>query len=70
METKSRIQWLQIGDRNTRFFHFKSKQRRSYNRILHLTDDAGVEHTKAKDILSQVRSYFQLLYARKAAVFL
>ncbi|XP_013633446.1 PREDICTED: uncharacterized protein LOC106339195 [Brassica oleracea var. oleracea] len=47
--TKSRIQWLQAGDRNTRFFHSKTKQRRSYNRIIHISD----EEAEINDKLTQ-----------------
>ncbi|XP_019094825.1 PREDICTED: uncharacterized protein LOC104757764 isoform X6 [Camelina sativa] len=40
-KTKSRIQWLQAGDRNTNFFHTKTKQRRNHNRITALADAHG-----------------------------
>lgn len=37
--TKSIIQWFQAGDKNTRYFHSKTKQRRNFNRIISLVDD-------------------------------
>lgn len=60
--TKSRIQWPQAGDRNTRFFHSKTKQRISHNRIIHISDEGGKIHTEIKDIQSQIYRYFQDLY--------
>lgn len=60
--TKSRIQWQRAGDRNSKFFHSKTKQRRSHNRIVHLKDDKGQIHTEVRDIHSQVESYFQNLF--------
>ncbi|KAL0722455.1 hypothetical protein Bca4012_037054 [Brassica carinata] len=60
--TKSRIQWLQAGDRNTRFFHSKTKQRRSNNRIIHISDEEGKIYTEVKDVHSQIQKYFQDLY--------
>ncbi|XP_013630055.1 PREDICTED: uncharacterized protein LOC106335920 isoform X2 [Brassica oleracea var. oleracea] len=60
--TKSRIQWLQAGDRNTRFFHSKTKQRRSYNRIIHISDEEGKIYTEIKDVHFQIQKYFQDLY--------
>ncbi|XP_019094666.1 PREDICTED: uncharacterized protein LOC104757523 isoform X2 [Camelina sativa] len=46
--TKSRVQWLQAGDKNTKFFHAKTKQRRNYNTINAITDANGVICTTEK----------------------
>lgn len=59
---KSRVLWLQAGDRNTRYFHAKTKQRRSYNRIIHVQDDRGNIYTKAKDIHTHSVNYFHFIY--------
>ena len=59
---KSRVLWLQAGDRNTRYFHAKTKQRRSYNRIIHVQDDRGNIYTKAKDIHTHSINYFHSIY--------
>ena len=42
---KSRIQWLNEGDKNTAFFHAATLQRRRYNRISKIltNDDEWIE---------------------------
>lgn len=57
--------WLQAGDKNTKFFHSKTKQRRSYNRIVHIQDDHGRVYKDMKDIHSHIESYFCRLYTSK-----
>ncbi|KAJ9183601.1 hypothetical protein P3X46_007430 [Hevea brasiliensis] len=38
---KSRINWLLNGDKNTRFFHAKTAQRKQKNHILSIKDSRG-----------------------------
>lgn len=38
---KSRIQWIQDGDANTKIFHLTTLQRRRKNRIFSIRDEAG-----------------------------
>ncbi|KAF8080175.1 hypothetical protein N665_0969s0004 [Sinapis alba] len=45
---KSRVLWLQAGDRNTKYFHAKTRQRRKYNIIIHIQDEKGRVLTKLK----------------------
>lgn len=61
--TKSRVLWLRAGNRNTKFFHSKTKQRRSHNRILHLTYENGNTSSESADIHRQVEGYFRNLYS-------
>ena len=68
--TKSRIQWMQAGDRNTQYFHAKTKQRRSHNRITSLQDDAENIIQSKKDIHSLIQSYFTDLYSSSGSLHL
>ncbi|KAJ0983984.1 hypothetical protein J5N97_002340 [Dioscorea zingiberensis] len=38
---KSRLQWMQNGDCNSKYFHQMSKNHRNHNRILHIKDKDG-----------------------------
>ncbi|KAG7557763.1 Zinc knuckle CX2CX4HX4C [Arabidopsis suecica] len=60
--TKSRIQWLHSGDKNTRYFHERTKQRRSHNRITSIQDDHGNIKTSDDDIQDIIHDYFERLY--------
>ena len=40
--TKSRVQWLQEGDKNTKFFHAQTMKRRRRNTIRGLKEDDGI----------------------------
>ncbi|KAG7586565.1 Ribonuclease H domain [Arabidopsis thaliana x Arabidopsis arenosa] len=61
--TKSRVLWMQAGDKNTRYFHAKTKQRRSHNRITALEDEAGNIKQTDKEIQNIIHSYFTNLYS-------
>ncbi|KAG7599644.1 hypothetical protein ISN44_As06g038180 [Arabidopsis suecica] len=60
--TKSRIQWLYLGDKNTRYFHERTKQRRSHNRITSLQDEEGNIRNSEEEIYKIIHSYFQQIY--------
>lgn len=38
---KNRVIWLEAGDKNTKFFHASTKQRRARNRIIGILDEGG-----------------------------
>lgn len=59
---RSRVNWLHLGDQNTRFFHQTTLQRRQYNKILRLQDDSGNWLETELDISNNVLNYFQHLY--------
>lgn len=40
---QSRLNWLRSGDKNTKFFHAITKNRKAQNRIKCLIDDDGKE---------------------------
>ncbi|CAL2246751.1 unnamed protein product [Prunus armeniaca] len=59
---KSRIQWLQAGEKNTKFFHSKVMARRRQNRLMGLEDATGVWYDKETYIHDIAVSYFQDLF--------
>lgn len=59
---KSRVLWLRNGDRNTRYFHAKTKQRRARNRITRLKNSMNQWVTSEDDIEAVASTYFQQLF--------
>ncbi|GLT63476.1 hypothetical protein SLA2020_360390 [Shorea laevis] len=64
---KSRVQWIQNGDRNSRFFHVSALKRRTCNRILGLKDGSGSWTSDSSIIESIVSSHFKGLYTTSLA---
>ncbi|KAM1555078.1 hypothetical protein PS1_007619 [Malus domestica] len=60
--TKSRNQWLNEGDKNTKFFHAQTLKRRSSNQIRGLMDVNGVWQENEPELRSIVISYFSDLF--------
>ncbi|XP_048613516.1 uncharacterized protein LOC125587312 [Brassica napus] len=56
-------QLAQSGDRNTKFFHAVTKNRRAQNRILSLIDDDDKEWFAGEDLGRLADSHFKLLYS-------
>ncbi|CAA7042887.1 unnamed protein product [Microthlaspi erraticum] len=63
---KSRNNWLQSGDRNTKFFHSVTKTRRIRNNLASIMDDNGALHRGDKNIGSVAEQYFQKLFSSEA----
>jgi len=59
---RSRINWLRWGDRNTRFFHATTLQRRQCNHILVLRDDHQQWIRDPGQLQQMTTDYFSLLY--------
>ena len=59
---KSRAIWLREGDRNTKFFHAKTKQRRARNRITKLMDLLGNWVETEEGIEHLATEYFSTLF--------
>jgi hypothetical protein len=47
---RCRVQWLQLGDKNTAFFHNSLLHRQSRNRIHKLTNEEGATITDSQEI--------------------
>lgn len=60
---KSRLNWLRSGDRNTKFFHAVTKNRRAQNRIKSLVDDEGNEWFVDGDLGRVAEKYFKSLFS-------
>ena len=59
---KSRSNWVNLGDRNTRFFHLSTLARRRRNRILTLKDTSNTWVHDVDEIKAMVRNFFLNLY--------
>jgi hypothetical protein len=47
---KSRVQWLKVGEKNTKFFHESTIAHRNHNKILKIRDHKGKELESHKEI--------------------
>ncbi|KAF7127845.1 hypothetical protein RHSIM_Rhsim11G0006400 [Rhododendron simsii] len=59
---RSRIKWLKMGNRNSRFFHLSTIQRRQRNQIMRLKDNKGVWRNDTKEIAGLIKAHFKELY--------
>ena len=59
---KSKNNWLQSGDKNTKVFHGWAKTRKMKNNIPSLTDSVGVEHTSEEAKGNIAIQYFTELF--------
>ncbi|KAK9932561.1 hypothetical protein M0R45_019793 [Rubus argutus] len=59
---RSRVNWLQGGDRNTKFFHLTTLQRRQQNRILKIANEDGNWITGDVQVRSEVDEHFKRLF--------
>ncbi|KAH0990014.1 hypothetical protein GBA52_001497 [Prunus armeniaca] len=60
---RSRILWLNDGDRNTKFFHTSTTIRRNRNRISRILGDDGTLYEKQEDVERVFNDYFSKLFA-------
>ena len=56
------IQWLQLGDNNSSFFHKKVASNWNHNKILSLVDHNGVLRTDKSEIHQEAIRYFEHLF--------
>ncbi|XP_048232195.1 uncharacterized protein LOC125370487 [Ricinus communis] len=59
---RSRIQWLQEGDRNTTFFHRQATQRHKRNTVEGIRDDYGNWWRDEKEIARVMTDYFKNIF--------
>lgn len=63
---KSRVDWLKLGDANTRFFHAYVKMRQSSNAIHRLVREDGTICLGQTNIKEEVRSFYSKLMGTAA----
>lgn len=61
LKQKVRIQWLNLGDQNTTYFHRLVKARQSRNTIRVLFNDCGVQLENIQDMKEEAVNYFKRL---------
>ncbi|XP_028790095.1 uncharacterized protein LOC114746079 [Neltuma alba] len=61
---KSRALWINLGDRNTSYYHAKAKIRKARNRITALKDSNGSWVSDDSLLQQMTRNYFVELYSR------
>jgi exonuclease III len=59
---RAKSNWLQHGDKNSKFFHFKASQRNKRNTINFITDSQGNKHSQNKDIQVVFQHYFDDIF--------
>ena len=60
---KSRVQWLNEGDKNTKFFHAQTMKRRRFNQIKGLEDTHGVWHENEAVLATIAAEHFTDLFS-------
>ena len=60
---RSKVSWMNAGDKNTKFFHAQCSQRRQTNRISGLRDDSGVWHSDMAKVSELAIEYFQNIFS-------
>ena len=59
---RSRVQWLKLGDQNSKFFHESAKQRGRRNKISGIFDVSNCWKTNEEDIANTFVNYFHGLF--------
>ncbi|KAF7139019.1 hypothetical protein RHSIM_Rhsim07G0114000 [Rhododendron simsii] len=60
---RSRVNWLKMGDKNTRFFHLSTIHRRQRNQVAKLKDEYGNWHVDKECIAGVIKGHFEKLYS-------
>ena len=68
LQQKSRIQWLQLGDNNSKFFFNSCKNRWNTNKIFSITDANGAIQDTHQGISQVAVTYFQNLFGGKPQI--
>eukprot|EP00253_Pinus_taeda_P002878 PITA_02878 len=64
---KSRIRWLKEGEKNTKFFHNTTIQRRMHNNITHIQNEQGAKLEKHEEIEAELLNHFKQVHKEPIA---
>lgn len=59
---RSRVQWLQCGDKNTRFFHGMATQRKRKNYIKRLRNENGIWQSEEHCFSGLITGFYEKLF--------
>lgn len=59
---RSRIKWLNYGDKNTKFFHASTVQRRDRNKLLRIQNGDGTWLEGQSDVMNGIFNFYKELY--------
>lgn len=62
---KSRVNWLALGDQNTKFFHHKVRSNRARNKILSLVTAEGLWLDKPEEVQHEIIQFYKGLLGTK-----
>ena len=60
---RSRVVWIQAGDKNTKYFHFRATQRQRKNRIHGLFDSNNIWQEEASSVAHTTEQYFKDIFS-------
>jgi hypothetical protein len=60
---RAKVHWLQLGDRNTKFFHMYANQRKKLNHVSEVEDANGVICTNPVNISRAFMEYYQSFFS-------
>lgn len=59
---RSRVRWLREGDRNSKFFHQTTLDRRMRNKIVQIRDSEGAWLEEEVSIMEEVHAFYSRLF--------
>ncbi|KAA3484468.1 reverse transcriptase [Gossypium australe] len=68
-EQRARVNWLQLGDKNTTYFHNCATARKRANFINKLVGDDGRELTRESEIQEEAKIYFENLFTLQGIIY-